>query len=120
MKFPRQLDLFAFARRRDPPTSHDAAASMQDAGERLMWQVAKHLRKCDWIGATAEETSDALGVDKQSITPRFTTLIQRGILLETGVKRRNRSKRYAVVRRHRDFRYEQTPPGRPIDNEAKD
>lgn len=67
-------DLFAYARRTDPDSAHEGARTVP-SGE-LMLKVLDALKRMGDRGGTAEEVADHLGIDLQSITPRFKPLIE--------------------------------------------
>ena len=112
--------IVARARTDDPSTSHEAAASMEVHLGQLIDRVRRHIYDQGATGATAEETSDALGVDKQSITPRFKSIIEKGFLIESGYERQNRSTRWALVRKHAQFRFDSPPVSPPARRSGND
>ena len=91
------------ARRSDPQTSHAAAASMAATLPDLHRLVYNAVLRARWHGRTAEEVSDEILVDKQSVTPRFATLQRRRLISlrlnedGTPMTRTNRSGRQAQV-----------------------
>ena len=93
----RSVHNAARARNSDPETSHEAARRASDRLNELEAKVTAHVRSCGAYGATAEETALALGIDKQSITPRFSPLAERDVLARTTNRRKNQSGSSAVV-----------------------
>ena len=72
----------AFARRSDPPTSHDAAARVD--ATRLEARVLEALAK---YPMTSRECADYLGLDLVTISPRFAPLERKGRIYRTTIKR---------------------------------
>ncbi|BBZ93122.1 hypothetical protein BRDID11004_59790 [Bradyrhizobium diazoefficiens] len=63
-------DLFAYARRTDPKTSHDAASSMKDMLPQLQAAVLGSLRRAGQRGRTLDELIEDTGIEKVTISPR--------------------------------------------------
>lgn len=81
------------ARNSDPGTSHAAFASVKvNLLEQRVYDALLHGGSM-----TAEEVSDYLRMDKQSITPRFRPMANKGRIRLTGSERKNRSGRSAQV-----------------------
>lgn len=81
------------ARKSDPHTSHAAAVSVNT--RYLEQRVYDALLMCGSL--TAEEVAKYVKIDKQSITPRFRPMANRGLIKETGMYRDNVSGRKAIV-----------------------
>jgi len=81
------------ARRTDPETSHEAARSI-NVGE-LEGKVLQTL--VDTGGLTIKETARRLNYPEVSISPRFKPLLGKRLILDTGIRRTNFSKRKAIV-----------------------
>ena len=102
---PNQLGLFDTAADESAPfvkgskTSKAAADQMVDEGElgKLRAKVLAHLRKRKKKGATDEEMQDALGMNPSTQRPRRIELVDRGLVADSGQKRKTRSGRNAVV-----------------------
>lgn len=79
----------ALARHTDPSTSHEAAASFDPTY--LESVVLEAIRKFP-EGATQDDILGALpDVSHSSITPRFRPLLRKGLIEETGDKRKGKS-----------------------------
>lgn len=83
------------ARHEDPGTSKEAAAKLDASG--LLQLVLEHLQACGERGATSEEVANAVGVDLQSISPRFAQLQRAGKIWKDGTKRPGSSGRKRQV-----------------------
>jgi DNA-directed RNA polymerase specialized sigma24 family protein len=82
------------ARRTDPETSH--AAAVQLDAEALEERVLDCVRGSGIWGLTTEEIADALGIPRDSVSPRMPSLVRRRKVKEFG-RRPNRSGRSAIV-----------------------
>lgn len=78
-------DLMAFARKTDPETSKEAAASINVSNlERLVLDAIKKFPE----GCISEEIETYLSnIRSSSVTPRFNTLMRKGLIIDTGKKR---------------------------------
>ena len=83
---------YGLARNSDPDTSKDAAKLNTTF---LQQQVLFCLLKNG--SCTAEEVSELVGISQQSITPRFRGLVEKGLIMDTGERRKNRSGRSAIL-----------------------
>lgn len=83
------------ARHRDPDTAK-AAAKSTDA-TRLEGLVLEELRKAEPDGLTTEELADRLGISLVSVSPRLRPLVNKGRVIDSGGRRRNRSGKKAIV-----------------------
>jgi len=92
----RQEDLFAYARRTDPWTSHEAAASMVEAKtNRYEGIVLACLQRHG--GCTIAEAVALTGEPYETLSPRFKPLVKKKKIHDSGIKRRNTSGRQAIV-----------------------
>lgn len=89
-------DLFAYARRTDPKTSHDTASSMKDMLPQLQAAVLGSLRRAGQRGRTLDELIEDTGIEKVTISPRLRPLCEKGLVVENG-KRLGRSHRHQIV-----------------------
>lgn len=89
-------DLFAHARRSDPQTSHDAAASMGEALPNLEGLVLAQVRQAGDHGVTLDELCDALSIDKVTISPRLRPLCDKALVKASG-KRPGKSRRAQTI-----------------------
>jgi predicted transcriptional regulator len=46
---------------------------------------------------TAEQVSEFTGISQQSLTPRFRPLAEKGLIMDTGERRKNRSGKSAIL-----------------------
>ena len=80
---------------RDTDTSFDAARSMDGIAGRLRQEAFKFLTQSG--GATADEVAAHVGVSVLAMRPRITELKQQGVIVDSGLRRLNRSGRRAAV-----------------------
>ena len=78
-------------------TSRDAAASMMPTLDTIRYQCFEALRVMG--NATADEVADRLGLSVLTVRPRITELKRKALIVDTGIRRTNRSGRYAAVMR---------------------
>lgn len=93
-----QLDLLAEparARRRDPATSHEAAARVREFGEAQQALILKTLRRFRMAGA--EQLAAALLLDAYAIRKRLPELEKQGKVRPTGMLRTTTSGRHERV-----------------------
>jgi predicted ArsR family transcriptional regulator len=92
-----QLDLLLpppRARRRDPQTSHDAAASMRKAATEQAAKVYVALQAFGRAGAGAEQIGERCGLDAYAVRKRLPELEAAGqVVVVEGVTRKTRSGR---------------------------
>jgi inorganic pyrophosphatase/exopolyphosphatase len=83
---PKQM-----ARTQDPDTSKEAAETVQSAQlEQLVYEVIKEFPN----GCTSEEVERALyQYRSHSITPRFAPLLRKGLIVDTGFRKKSASGR---------------------------
>lgn len=94
----------AHARREDPDTSHEAARALKNT-DRLADLQGSVLTALRVRTMTIWEVSHHTGIEIHSISPRFATLADKGLIRPTGEKRKNpHSKTTAIV-------WELTPAG---------
>jgi DNA-binding MarR family transcriptional regulator len=86
----------AFARRADPETSHEAAASVESALPQLEAIVLAVIRRSRQQGQTLDQLIDATGIDKVTLSPRLRPLCAKGFVVEMG-KRPGKSGRSQTV-----------------------
>lgn len=88
-----QDDLFPpFVRGSD--TSYDAAATMEEASGRYERMV---FRLIEQIPRTCDECERLLNAKHQNISARIRSLFLKGIIIDSGKRRKTRSGRNAVV-----------------------
>jgi hypothetical protein len=80
----------ALARRTDPETSHEAASKVNTT--KLEEIVLNTIRDSGVYGCTADEVVAAnSGYKGNSLTPRFAPLIKRGLIYDSGLRRKTAS-----------------------------
>lgn len=84
----------AYARRTDPETSHEAAASIEPS--RLEGEVYEALRRFR-EGATTRELSKSMNLDWGSVTPRIAPLRRKGLVKDSGLRRLGNTGRKLIV-----------------------
>lgn len=97
---PMQKELFggeAFARDFDPETSHLAALGVSTAALELRVYEAGKKFPTGFISDDIARALPDLGI--QTFTPRFAPLLRKGLLVDTGFKRRGVSGRSQRVMR---------------------
>ena len=70
----------AFSRHTDPPTSREAARSVDQQVPHLESMVHQAIKRRGHHGATWDELHDLTGIDKASISPRFKPLRRRKLI----------------------------------------
>lgn len=86
----------AYARRTDPSTSHIAARSLDDELPRLELVVLKAVRKTA-RGATSHELEKSTGLSLVTISPRLRPLQRKGLIVDSGERRKGASGRPSIV-----------------------
>ena len=87
----------AWARTLDPSTSQEAAKSMKGSrAAALEQQVAAAVAAAE-NGLTAAEIEGATGIKNESLTPRLAPLRRKGVIADSGIKRRGNSGRKQIV-----------------------
>jgi hypothetical protein len=87
----------AHARSSDPGTSHAAAASVRATD--LESRVLNAIRNCP-KGATSSELESLTKLTNQSLTPRFAPMRRKGLIYDSGEKRKGESGRMQIVWRY--------------------
>ena len=77
-------------------TSEAAADDMAPRAPALR-HLAKEKIAAAPNGLTAEELSDACGVERVAMQPRTSELEKAGVITDSGIRRRNRSGKNAIV-----------------------
>jgi hypothetical protein len=74
-------------RRTDPPTAHEAAASLSDADlSKIDGAIVGALRaRAD--GLTTRELADITGIERVSVSPRMARLAERSVVYDSGETR---------------------------------
>lgn len=81
-----------------PGTSEEAAESIVNEAQTIRERVYVALATQP---ATADEMADLLGLDKLSVRPRFSELDRASRIEDSGLRRRNRSGKRAIVWRQK-------------------
>lgn len=85
----------AYARNGDPETSHEAAASTD--ATRLESLAYRTLFEAGVEGLTAEQLSRILNIEKNTISPRLRPLARKGLIIDSGRRRKNETGKRAIV-----------------------
>ena len=85
----------ALYRNTDPHTSIDAAIGINVAA--LEGVVLAALKRLGSIGATTEELSNILGMDRVTVSPRMRPLCNKKLIADSGTKRKGRSNKSSIV-----------------------
>lgn len=78
-------------------TSVEAADDLAPQCGRLQRMALDTIREAGFIGLTAEELAALLGVERVVIQPRTTELCRKGLVVDSGQRRRNTSGKRAIV-----------------------
>lgn len=81
-------------------TSSMAGEWMQQHATDLAYEVYERIDamyRAGWEGLTTEQIEERLNGKHQTISPRVTELRDRGFIMDSGLKRRNKSGRMAIV-----------------------
>lgn len=78
-------------------TSHDAAHSVKDHTPTLRERVYKTMWVSGKWGRTDEELAEILGLDLNTARPRRWELEREGKIVDSGMRRKTRSGRSAIV-----------------------
>lgn len=81
----------------DADTSRAAAKQIVSQLQHLEARVFGFLNQRGAAGATAQEIEDGLKMDGSTVRPRLVTLRARGLVKDSGLRRRTHSLRKAVV-----------------------
>lgn len=79
------------------PTSDEAAAAIEPVAQRQRDILYAYVCDQYTLGTTNQEAEEALGMPAQTITPRMLELRKEGIVVDSGMKRKTRSGRRAIV-----------------------
>jgi DNA-binding MarR family transcriptional regulator len=82
---------------RDTDTSKAAAEAVAPKLGRLQRMALAAIKDRGPFGLTADELADALGLDRYSIQPRTSELRRKGLIVDCGLRRRNSSRKRAIV-----------------------
>lgn len=85
----------AFARFSDPTTSAEAAESVSVAKAEMV--VLNQLLKRPVRGATSDEMADITGIARVTVSPRFRPLERKGLIEDSGERRKGTSGRTSIV-----------------------
>lgn len=78
-------------------TSIAASEALAPKLGRLQWMALTALKQAGWLGHTADELAERLGLDRYSIQPRTSELKRKGLIRDSGQRRRNGSGKLAIV-----------------------
>jgi len=86
-------------------TSQEAAEHMLTSGQANILRVrcAEYVKSRKVLGSSADECAAAIGESVLAIRPRFSELVDDGVLRKTKLTVKNESGRNAAVCVHRDF-----------------
>lgn len=84
----------ALARATDPSTSHAAAASIEPTA--LEDRVLQCLRR-NPHGLTSTEIAERLNLAPWTVSPRIKPMREKGLVLDSGIKRKGASGRSSIV-----------------------
>lgn len=82
---------------RNVETSIAAAMALAPQLGRLQRITLGAIREAGWIGLTADELAARLGMDRWSIQPRTSELRRKGLIRDSGQRRRNATRKLAIV-----------------------
>lgn len=82
-------------------TSRAAAQAIEPSLGRLQREVLAYLRYCRDAGCTDEELQLSLVLNPSTERPRRIELVEKGLVVDSGVRRKTRSGRLATVWRVR-------------------
>ncbi len=78
-------------------TSREAADAIRESAPTLKARVLAYIRECGERGSTDEEIQAALHMEGSTERPRRTSLVDDGVVRDSGKKRLTRSGRSACV-----------------------
>ena len=87
----------AYARVSDPGTSHAAAESVKGEVANKMESLVLTTLKAHYNGLTNHELVAATGLPWSSITPRVRPLVNRGLVEDSGIKKKGPTNRMCTV-----------------------
>lgn len=82
---------------RSVDTSVAAAEALAPKLGRLQRMAEAAIRDAGWIGLTADELAERLGMDRWSIQPRTSELKHKGLIRDSGQRRPNSTGKLAIV-----------------------
>lgn len=103
----------AYARSTDPTTASDAAETVSVAKAEML--VLERLRSKRLLerGATSDEMAKMTGIDRVTVSPRFRPLERKGLICDSGERRRGQSGRYSIVWKALDKKAQPSATVRP-------
>lgn len=78
-------------------TSVAAAADLAPKLGPLQRMVLAAIRDAGWLGLTADELCDRLKLERWTVQPRTSELRRKGLIRDSGQRRRNASGKQAIV-----------------------
>lgn len=78
-------------------TSMAAADALAPKLGRLQHSALGAIRNAGWVGLTTDELAELLGLDRYTIQPRTTELKRKGLIVDSGQRRPNRTRKMAIV-----------------------
>lgn len=91
----------------DADTGREAAEAMQSHCGRLQRMALAHIRGAAANGYTADELAAAMGMDRWAVQPRTSELKAKGLIVDSGMRRRNVTGKRAVVWTLPEYKQEQ-------------
>jgi hypothetical protein len=82
---------------RNVETSIAAANALARKLGRLQLMALDAIREAGWLGHTADELAERLGMDRWSIQPRTSELKRKGLVRDSGQRRPNATGKLAIV-----------------------
>lgn len=82
---------------RNVDTSIAAAEALAPKLGRLQRMAETAIRDAGWLGLTADELAARLNMDRWSIQPRTSELKRKGLIRDSGQRRRNTTGKMAIV-----------------------
>ena len=82
---------------RNVETSVAAADALAPKLGRLQRMAEGAIREAGWLGLTADELAERLGMDRWSIQPRTSELKRKGLIRDSGQRRPNSTGKRAIV-----------------------
>lgn len=82
---------------RNVETSIAAADALAPKLGRLQRMAEDAIREAGWLGLTADELAERLGMDRWSIQPRTSELKRKGLIRDSGQRRPNSTGKRAIV-----------------------
>lgn len=90
----------------DADTGREAANDMLSKCGRLQQLALTAIRAAGYAGYTADELAMALSLDRWTIQPRTSELKAKGLIVDSGLRRRNVTGKRAVVWTTPEFKRE--------------